>query len=285
MKIFLTGGTGFIGSHFINKAHSQGFEIIALKRKGSVPRVTLEKEPTWVEGQLDENYSNIFMGCDVLVHFAAHSANTPYDSLEKCLYWNVVATLKLFNQAERSGIKKFIVAGSGFEYGLSGEEYEFIPTNALLKPINSYPISKATSSTVLYGWSLEKHVKLKILRIFRVFGEGELENRLWPSLRKSALIGEDYQMTKGEQIRDFIHVEEVVNKFLDELNFKNIHNDIPIILNIGTGKPMSVFNFSKYWWNKWKAKGQLKVGTIPYRANEIMRCVPKINDNNSEKNE
>lgn len=280
MKIFLTGGTGFIGSHFINRAHSQGFEIIALRRKGAIPRIKLEKEPSWLEGSLDENFSKKLTGCDVLVHFAAHSANPPYDDLEECLYWNVTATLQLFNQAERSGIKKFILSGSCFEYGKSGEEYEFIPTNAQLKPTSSYPISKAAASTILYGWSIEKKIKLQILRIFQVFGEGELDNRLWPSLKKSALNDEDYQMTGGEQIRDFIHVEEVVSKFLDSLKFKNVKNGIPKIYNIGTGEPKSVLEFCKFWWNEWEAKGSLNVGSIPYRDNEIMRFVPKIDKNN-----
>ena len=279
MKIFLTGGTGFIGSHFVNAAHQAGYDIVAIRKHGSTPRVKLEKEPNWVNGCLDDNFSKKMENCDILVHFAAHSSNPPYDSTEKCLYWNFTSTLQLFNQAEKSGIKKFIVAGSCFEYGLSGEEYEFIPTSAALKPINSYPVSKAALSTALYGWTIEKKVQLQILRIFQVFGEGELEDRLWPSLKKSALKGEDYPMTKGEQVRDFIHVEKVVSKFLDALKFNNLENGIPRISNIGSGMPMSVLEFSKYWWNKWEAKGKLKVGSVPYRENEIMRFVPEVEKN------
>jgi nucleoside-diphosphate-sugar epimerase len=279
MKIFLTGGTGFIGSHFINSAHREGYDIVALRAQDSIPRLKLEKEPYWIEGLLDQDYSYEMKGCEALVHFAAHSSNPPYDSIEKCLYWNFTSTLQLFNHAEKSGIKNFIVAGTCFEYGLSGEEYDFIPTNALLKPINSYPISKAALSSALYGWTLEKQVKLQILRIFQVFGEGELENRLWPSLKKSALKGEDYPMTKGEQIRDFIHVDEVVNRFLDALKLNTAKNGILKILNIGTGRPMTVLEFASYWWNKWEAKGELNVGSVPYRENEVMRFVPEVERN------
>mgnify|MGYP006097870083 CR=1 FL=1 len=42
---------------------------------------------------------------------------------------------------------------------------------------------------------------------------------------------------------------------------------------------MSVLEFSKYWWNKWEAKGKLKVGSVPYRENEIMRFVPEVEKN------
>ena len=83
-------------------------------------------------------------------------------------------------------------------------------------------------------------------------------------------------MTKGEQIRDFMSVEKAVNKIIEGLKFNDVNKGEPQILNIGTGEPKSVLEFSKYWWKKWDAKGQLKVGFIPYRDNEVMRFVPKI---------
>ena len=58
--------------------------------------------------------------------------------------------------------------------------------------------------------------------------------------------------------------------------FNDVNKGEPQILNIGTGEPKSVLEFLKYWWKKWDAKGQLKVGFIPYRDNEVMRFVPKI---------
>jgi nucleoside-diphosphate-sugar epimerase len=281
MKLFVTGATGFIGSHFVNLAHKVGYEIIGLRRKGSLPRVAIDKQPLWIEGPLDGNFFNYLNGCDVLVHFASHSANPPYDSLENCLYWNLTATLKLCNQAADAGVKKFLIAGSCFEYGRSGERYDFIPTNAPLEPTSTYPASKACSSVALYGWAAEKKIELKILRIFQVFGEGELESRLWPSLRRAALSGLDFPMTKGDQVRDFINVEKVVEKFIDHLNFNNINKGEPKILHIGSGNPQSVLEFSQYWWDKWGGKGRLLIEDIPYRDNEVMRYVPMVEKNDN----
>ena len=276
MKLFVTGATGFIGSHFVNAAHDAGYEVVGLRRVGSQPRIKLNKEPIWVEGSLDNDFSEVLIGCDVLVHFASHTANPPYGNLENCLYWNLTATLQLFNQALESGVKKFLVAGSCFEYGKSGERYDFIPTDAPLEPTMTYPTSKAVASIALYGWAIEKQIQLQILRIFQVFGEGELETRLWPSLKKAALSGKDYPMTKGEQIRDFIHVEQVAKQFVEQLNFDNVCKGEPQILNIGSGKPQTVLAFSEYWWKQWNAKGKLQVRAIPYRDNEVMRYVPEI---------
>ena len=276
MKLFVTGATGFIGLHFIYAAHKAGHEVVGLRRVGSQPRIDLKKQPIWVEGLLDSDFSKTLRDCDAFVHFASHTPNPPYDTLENCLYWNLITTLQLCNQALKAGIKKFLIAGSCFEYGKSGERYDYIPTTAPLEPTMTYPTSKAAASIALYGWAVEKQVQLQILRIFQVFGEGELETRLWPSLKKAALNAEDFPMTKGEQIRDFIHVEEVVIKFVEELKFISVNKGEPRILNIGTGKPQSILEFSKYWWHKWNAKGRLQIGAVPYRENEVMRYVPKV---------
>jgi len=279
MKIFLTGGTGFIGSHFINKAMAANLNLICLRRKGSQSRISLNKEPVWVEGELDDDWSAEFKKCDLLVHLAAHSTNVPYDTLENCLYLNMTVPLRLFQSARESGIRKFIIAGTGFEYGLSGEEYDFIPVEASLKPTMSYPASKAASSIVFYQWAIENNLKLKYLRIFQIFGEGETEQRLWPSLKKAALEGKDYHLTLGEQIRDFTPVEELADQILIETDFSNEKNGVPIIKNVGTDHPQSIKEFAESWWKKWNATGKLYFGSKPYRENEVMRFVPEIQNN------
>ena len=126
MKIFLTGGTGFIGSHFIEQALNTGHEVIALRRSGSSARIPLSRQPVWIDGKLDEDHGAILRGCEVFVHFAAHTPNVPYDTLERCLYWNVTASVGLAEQALKQGVRKFLIAGSCFEYGRVAERVEKI---------------------------------------------------------------------------------------------------------------------------------------------------------------
>lgn len=277
MKIFLTGGTGFIGSHFINEAHKAGHELFCLKRENSKPRINLEKEPNWIIGNLDDKFpKEIFTGIDIFVHFAAHSANVPYDTLENCLYWNMMVPLKLFNTSFTAGLKNYLVAGSCFEYGKSGEKYDFIPPDAPLLPTMTYPTSKAAASVAFAGWASINSIQLKYLRIFQVYGDGELETRFWPALKKAALEGIDFPLTKGEQIRDFINVEDVVKRFVKELIFSNVVEGVPLIDNVGTGKPQTLKEFAEYWWKEFGAEGKLIFGRYDYRNNEIMRFVPQI---------
>ena len=103
MKVFVTGGTGFIGSHVINQCHGAGHEVLALRRPGSRPRVPLDREPTWIEQAIDADFGQAFVGVDAVVHLASHTPNPPYDSLEICLYWNVYAAVRMARAQWRPG--------------------------------------------------------------------------------------------------------------------------------------------------------------------------------------
>jgi len=273
MKIFLTGGTGFVGSHFLMQALDVGHQIVALRRPDSKPRISLKREPIWVDGALDGDYEEYLKGVEVFVHLASHTPNPPYDSLEQCTYWNVYAALNLASQAITAGVKKFVIAGSCFEYGKSSERLDYLDVDSPIEPTLSYPTSKAAASTAFLGLAREKNLQLKLLRIFQVFGEGEPVNRLWPSLRAAALSGLDFPMSKGEQLRDFIPVEDVAKTFLQALDFENTTPGMPLIEHVATGNPQTVLEFSRHWWNHWQAKGKLEVGVVPYRHNEMMRIV------------
>ena len=236
----------------------------------------MSREPDWLDKSMPEIEESDLVGCEVLVHLAAHSANVPYDTLENCLVWNVIEPVKLFEKAIASGLPRFVVAGSCFEYGTAGERYQSIPVDAPLEPTQTYPASKAAASIAFSQLAIERKVELILLRIYQVFGEGETESRLWPSLRRAALAGEDFPMTKGEQIRDFIPVEQVAAQFLEACERSDLSPGDPIVENIGTGQPQTLREFAETWWQHWQATGSLKPGAIPYRPHEIMRYVPQV---------
>ena len=284
MKLFVTGATGFIGGHFLNAAMAAGHEVVALRRADRSPRIKLLQEPCWVIGDLDidlranlhNDLRNEIGRCDVFVHLAAHSANPPYDNYAQCLYWNASASLRLAEQVRECGITQYLIAGSCFEYGLSAERYERIPPAAPLEPTASYPASKAAASLAFQSFARQHRVQLKILRLFQVYGEGELETRLWPSLRRAALAGEDFPMTSGAQLRDFTEVSDIAHQLVAALEFGNVAAGSPQVSNLGSGQIQSLRDFAEHWWQHWNAKGKLLIGANPYRQNEIMRLVPEL---------
>jgi len=278
MRIFVTGGTGFIGSHFISLAQSAGHSIRAQRRAmTSQPRILLAREPEWLDRAMTELVPGDFEGCDAVVHLAAHSANVPYDSMESCVLHNVLEPIRLFRAGIAAGIRRFVVAGSCFEYGRSCDRYEQVPTDAPLEPTNRYAASKAAASAVFSALAAEENIELVLLRIFQVYGEGELETRFWPTLRRRALAGEDMPMSAGLQVRDFVPVETVAQSFIKAVERGDVQPGIPMVENVGSGRARTLAEFAAEEWKRFGATGRLALSEVPMRPGEVMRIVPFLN--------
>lgn len=278
MKILVTGGTGFIGSQFLRAAIAANHEVIAFRRPGSSPRIPVGGPLEWIESELVElpfgRLGHLEGAC--LVHFAASGVNPANATWATCFKVNVSESLACWMNAIDAGISRIIVCGSCFEYGLAGRRYEYIPPDATLEPTGPYHASKAAASMAAFALAIDRKVELAILRPFHVYGEGEESYRFWPSLQKAARDGADFPMTSGEQIRDFIEVQQVAKVFLDAATSADLRAGKPIIQNVGTGVPQSLKSFAEAQWKASGARGSLNTGEIPVRSNEVMRYVPEI---------
>jgi len=212
-------------------------------------------------------------GVDSIVHFASAGVSPRKANWDELYYWNVGCTLKLLKSAAEADVQKVLISGSFIEYGLSANKYDYIPTSAALLPTTPYASSKAAAFELAYGFCLEAKISLFYNRIFSAYGEGQFEQNLWPSLKKAAESGEDFNMSSGIQIRDFISVEDVGNIFLRDLKLDVKGDFAPRINNVCSGKGTSVLEFASYWWNKWNAKGKLIPNKLLNRKNEPIRFV------------
>jgi UDP-glucose 4-epimerase len=272
MKLFVTGGTGFIGSHFVERALAD-HELFCVRHKER-PCIPLSGEPTWIYGDLAGDYDAALKNCKAMVHFAAVGVSPQKAKWEELFTVNVAQSAALWRRAVECGVRRFLICGSCFEYGRSAERFSFIPPDAPLEPVNGYGASKAAATVAACALALEFGVQVTVLRPFHVYGEGQHPNNLWPSLRHAAAFGIDFEMTAGEQVRDFIHVESLAKLFLHELEC-GTNEAGAVVRNIGTGMPIMLKKFAEHWWSEWRAPGKL-CPTLPYRPNEIMRLVPQI---------
>lgn len=215
-------------------------------------------------------------GCEVLVHLAAHGVGAGMNDWAGCFQVNVHDSLRLWTEALAAGVRRLVVCGSCFEYGRSAERYEFIPVDAPLEPTGAYHSSKAAATMAALGLAVDKQAEVVIVRPFHVFGEGESAQRFWPSLRSAALAGHDFEMSIGTQVRDFVPVEAVASILCRFATESAVKPGAPKIHNIGSGVPCSLAEFASHWWKTWGAPGQLRLGAVPLRANEVMRYVPKV---------
>ena len=257
MKIFLTGGSGFVGRKFIKEALKAGHVIYAITRKNKKKKKNL----IWLKGDLDKDWSRYLKKSKVLVHMAAAGVNEHID-LEEAINANILKPHKLLMNAINSKCFNWIIIGSASEYGKQAKLKKPLSNKTKEFPETNYEATKNLFTKLSISLSKKYKTKCRIMRLFNVYGKGEERSRLWPSLNKALKLKKNFKMTAGNQIRDFIKVEHAVDILLDSLNFKKCNKSFPQIWHVASGNPKSVKNFAKSYWKEKKGKGKIFFGKL-----------------------
>ena len=282
MKIFLTGGTGFIGSHVLDIALRKGFQVVATRRTtDSHPVIPLTRNPTWIERSLNAVTKDDIKNCDVLLHLASAGVSPKSVPFNEMVQVNVSDTLRLTDIARSAGINRLVIAGTCHEYGHAAVNYEAVPPDAPLEPANLYGASKAACFELLRCYCNVNNLELYYGRIFSAYGEGQFEGNFWPSLKFAAQNGLDFKMTSGSQIRDFMPVENVALSLIEACQRSDLQPGKPFVENIGSGTAISLLEFANQEWSRLGATGQILAGALPDRPGDVHRLVPLLSSNQS----
>lgn len=272
MKVLLTGATGFLGRHIRQHAVDAGYRVVGISR---VPQPA-EPGVEWFCGRFDEVPLECIAGCDALIHAAAHGVVAGADDWQQCFDVNVLSSVRLIEKCSDAGVRSYVICGSCFEYGLSGELYERLPVTAPLMPISAYGVSKAAAGLASLAVAQQRGLCLTLARLFHVYGVGEAHTRFWPSLARAARCGDDFAMTSGTQIRDFVPVGYAARALLKLTDDAVKSNGVPKVINVGMGVPMTLRKFAETQWAELGATGNLLIGAIPDRAHELKRLVAEV---------
>jgi nucleoside-diphosphate-sugar epimerase len=277
MRLFLTGGTGFIGSHVLAAALAAGHEVLALRRSPhSAPVIPLPCQPEWCEGDLASLEAAQLQGIEAVLHLASAGVSPKKASWHELLQANVAGSLRLLERAAEAGVLRCIVAGTTHEYGKAAYRFNTIPPDAPLEPMSAYGASKAAAFQLLRTFAMEQGLELFYGRIFTAYGEGQYEGNFWPSLRRAALAGEDFPMTSGRQVSDFIPVADVAIHLLAACARPDVAPGRPLVVNIGSGAATSLLAFAEAEWGRLEATGRLLPASLPDRPDQIERYVPDL---------
>lgn len=243
MKILVTGGAGFIGCHVNKLLLNLGHTVTVIDDLSKGHKNQLDSRANFHQVSLEDQtkLEQILPNHDAVIHMASYievgeSVKKPVEFAQN----NIVGTVKLLEAMKKSGVKKIIFSSSACVYGKpkklpisEGNSLLITEKDPLGEQENPYGITKVTMEQFCILFHTLHNFDVTILRYFNPYGPGELhipETHAIPNFIKATLAKKPIPLYwKGEQIRDFIFIDDLAQAHILPLNLSGLH-----VYNVGT---------------------------------------------------
>jgi nucleoside-diphosphate-sugar epimerase len=275
-KVLITGGGGYLGSKLAEYLFKSDAQINLMDISFNDLSIKLSNiNKNFIKYNVDlANKAELVSICNkispnIIFHFGA-LLNRERDFLlyPKLYEVNVQGTLNLLEALRFVDYEGFYFSSSSEVYGNTNKgpfHEEMIPS-----PASPYSLTKLMAENLIKSFSGIYHKPFTICRLFNFFGEDMSEsffiNQLIGSLKKE----KSFEMTSGEQTRDFLHIDDVVKAINCLSNSNHLNGEI---INICSGRGIKLKDVAYEIASKLNKEHLLKIGAIPYRENEVWEMV------------
>lgn len=232
-RVLVTGASGFIGRHVLERLAERGYDVHAVARR---PLAMDRGGATWHSVDLlREADTEALVGTvrpAYLMHLAWYVEPSDYWTSPENVRW-VEASLRLLRAFAAGGGMRAVLAGTCAEYEWGGSRYT--EEESVLRPSTLYGASKLATSLVVEKFAELEGFSFATGRIFLTYGPGEPEDRLVPSIVRPLLEGRRAAATDGCQVRDFLHSADVASALVALLD-----SGVSGAVNIGSGQAVAV---------------------------------------------
>jgi UDP-glucose-4-epimerase GalE len=258
MRVLVTGGAGYIGSHAARALKKAGFEVVIYDNLSTGHRSNARGFELCT-GDISDRYTlmSVLSDVDAVMHFAASAyVGESVTNPRKYFDNNAIAAMTLLNAVTDSGIKKFVFSSSCAVYGVPLASEQPITEECPRIPVNPYGASKLFFENALEAYSTAYGSRSVSLRYFNAAGadeSGELQEKHDPETHLIPLAfaaartgprlhvyGDDYPTLDGTCIRDYVHVNDIADAHVRALQYLEIGGETSA-MNIGSGRATSVF--------------------------------------------
>jgi nucleoside-diphosphate-sugar epimerase len=267
-RILVTGAKGFVGSHLCAELIRQGAEVIALDLKGgNAVDIRDWKQVKELGGRLGK--------IDLVFHLAAlmfvpYSFENPRETYEV----NILGTLNILELCRVANIDKLVFASS-YVYG----EPQYLPVDEEhpLSPTSPYARSKVIGENLCKAYHDDYALKCIILRPFNIYGDGQSDSFLIPSILQQLMSGK-IELRDPEPKRDFLYISDLIEAYVKAGEYRASEFEI---FNIGSGISYSVDGIVREIVKAWGSDVEVRYQHLR-RKGEITDAVANIRKASTE---
>lgn len=266
MKVFITGATGFIGKHLVNKLIDEGNQV-TINLYGDELSPFDERVLTYKlnEAKIETDTKFLIRGhFDGIIHLASLylTVHKPEDAI-KLIDSNVRFSTYILECAAQAKIKWFINTGT-FWQNYQNKDYS---------PVNLYAATKQAFESIAQYYIETNQIKFCTLRLSDTYGPGDTRPKIFNLWAKIAQTGETLDMSPGEQLIDISHIDDIVDAF--SLLAYHLQNERTIIKNgdiFAVKAPLlySLKQLSLIFEEATGKKLSIRWGAKTYREREVM---------------
>ena len=271
MRVFLTGATGFVGSHVARLLVRQGHEVHALVLEG-------DAEEARAKERLGEEGSSVVRVRGDLLDPSSYASALEKGRFEACVHlgWYanptdylsarvnidlLHASAALGTRLVDLGCRRVVMAGTCFEYDVS---YGLLSESTALGPRHLYSTCKRALFEIMTHVTASTATSFAWTRLFFLYGPHESRGRLVPAVVDALLAGDEARVTTGEQIRDFMHVADAAAAIVHVLETDALVGPV----NVATGRPVRVRDVVETIATVLDAKDRIAWGAVQARPND-----------------
>ncbi len=273
MKILVTGSTGYVGRHMIPQLLSQGHQILELTRNLNKSLSEFgEKTQKFDLNFSQEELNNCVVNFepDVCIHLASYlTSSDTYVDAQKLIESNISFLVRVLESLRNTNLKLLINTGSFAEY-FKGDD--------ILDPAYLYAATKSASRFFIDYYSKNATYKYVTVVPYTIYGARDSQKKIIDLIVDSLDSVVPLDLSPGEQVLDFIHINDVVTFYGNLLNKIDIIKNMAV-LPLGTGKGHSLKQLTGIIEQVSGKKANICWGGKPYRSSDVMHAVA-----NHEKN-
>ncbi|WP_228874871.1 NAD-dependent epimerase/dehydratase family protein [Paraburkholderia saeva] len=265
--MLLTGGAGFIGANLARILVGSGYEVVTLGRR----RCTVEGVVNVEASRLDATAFQHAMSdhrFELVFHLAAAGVHPADRDRDELIRVNAILPAEMVAAASANGVGAVVSMGSSAEY--AAQAVAMLSEDMALETQKVYGASKAAGSLLALATAADVRLPFAVLRAFNVYGPGEAEHRLLPSLASKLARDEAVKLSAGTQVRDFLYVDDACRGLIASALALRDGRMNGGAYNLSTGVGTSVGDFARTVARHMGAdESLLHFGALPLRPDDL----------------